>query len=415
MDDSTYDEFSARWRIHRMKERIRILFRQQPFYKSEDLWGAFVDIPHIAAVDVLNEIVNNKTFQIQYRNQTGYIRYCNRYYMFQPNVYSDLTIPLAIRVAKFPVKRDSYMPVQYEIPEIIEEHEEQPIDLVESFWRAVMTWTQQLSESVEYVSLPGEIHERCILLSHDDAELLDVYLQNIEMIEWFHTSFHASTEQNSEAFRKTLLFFFWDEWLTLEEQKYIVYSSGINVLECITNYQYIMGRKLINRFFDPKTGHIQYLCEDGSECVKSIIDEVIRDKREPIKTFAVNVETTGLLYGIIVPKNGDLVFKTDTPPEVGGNLGRGKECGNVTGTSGHITKLIQIGDILQENGKTDFDLNNASILRTRKIKNATRVCTLLNLMIRFLDANEIEGKRWFFRPIDTYYIGYKGLFRPGRK
>jgi hypothetical protein len=235
---------------------------------------------------------------------------------------------------------------------------------------------------------------------------------DIEMIEWFHTSFHASTEQNSEAFRKTVLFFFWDEWLTLEEQKYIVYSSGINVLECITDYRYELGRVLINRFIDPKTGHLQYLCEDGTGCVTSIINEVIRDKREPLKTFAVNVETTGSLYGIIVPKYGELVFKTDTPPQVNGEIGRGKECGNVTGTTGHIQKLIQLGVILQENGKTDFDLNDVSLNRTRKVKNATRVCTLLNLITRFLDADEIEGKRWFFRPIDTYYIGYKGVFRP---
>ena len=415
-DDSTYDEFSARWRIQRMKERIRTLFKEQPFYQSEDLWSAFADIPRLASIDVLNEIVNNKTFQIQYRNQSGYIRYCNGYYMFQPNVYADLTIPLAIRVAKFPVKRDSYMPIQYEIPEIEEEeHVEQTIELVESFWLAVMRWTQELSENVEYTTLPGEINERYIALSHDDTELLEFYRQNIEMIEWFHTSFHASTEQNSEAFRKALLLYFWDEWLTLEEQKYLVYSSGINVLECIKDYQYNMGRILINRFIDPKIGNIQYLCENGTECVKSIIDEVIRDKAEPIKTFAVNVETTGLLYGIIVPKNGDLVFKTDKPPEVDGKLGRGKECGNVTTMTGHITNLVQIGDILKQNGKTDFDLNNSSLLRTRKIKNSTRACTLLNLIIRFLDTNELEGKRWFFRPIDTYYIGYKGLFRPGRK
>jgi hypothetical protein len=106
LDDSTYDEFSARWRIQRMKERIRTLFRQQAFYLSEDLWEALADIPRLAAVDLLNDIVNNKTFQVQHGTLSGYIRYCNGYYLFQPNVYVDLTIPLAIRTASFPVKRD---------------------------------------------------------------------------------------------------------------------------------------------------------------------------------------------------------------------------------------------------------------------------------------------------------------------
>ena len=31
LDDSTYDEFSARWRIHRVKERFKSLFSQQAF------------------------------------------------------------------------------------------------------------------------------------------------------------------------------------------------------------------------------------------------------------------------------------------------------------------------------------------------------------------------------------------------
>jgi hypothetical protein len=56
-------------------------------------------------------------------NLTGYIRYCNGYYIFQPNVYLDLTIPLAIRAAKFPIKRDLFAPLEYEMPEIVEEEE----------------------------------------------------------------------------------------------------------------------------------------------------------------------------------------------------------------------------------------------------------------------------------------------------
>ena len=82
--------------------------------------------------------------------------------------------------------------------------------------------------------------------------------------------------------------------------------------------------------------------------------------------------------------------------------------------TGHITRLIEIGDILKENGKSDFDLNRAMI-STRKIKNSTRACTLMDLLIRFLDTDNIEGKRWFFRPVQSLYTGHKGLFRPGKK
>jgi hypothetical protein len=235
------------------------------------------------------------------------------------------------------------------------------------------------------------------------------------MVEWFHTAFHASTQQNSESFRKAVITYFWDEWLTLDEQKYLIYSSQLNVLECILDQQYRIGRLLVNRMVDPKSGALLYLCEKGTECIKAIVDEVIRDEREALKRFPVNVETTGSIYGIIVPKNGEFVFKTDKPPEVGGKLGRGKECRNVTTMTGHLSKLIQIGDILKQNGKTDFQLNRTVLLGLRKITNSTRACTLLDLCLRFVNEERLEKKKWFFRPVESYYIGYKGLFRPGRK
>jgi hypothetical protein len=415
MDDSTYDEFSARWRVQRMKEIIRALFRDQAFQPSERLWEAFADIPRLAAVDLLNDIVNNKTFQVQHGSQSGYIRYCNGYYLFQPNVYADLTIPLAIRIASFPVKRDLYTPVEYKIPEMEEEiHDDQSLELVEAFWGAVLRWSSYLSTSVRYAKPPNEIEQYRVEISRDDMDLLKLYLENIEMIEWFHTSFQASTQKNPESFRKAVLCYFWDEWLTLEEQKYLVYSIEIDVRDCVRDHQYGIGRLIVNRFMDPKTGHLQYLC-NGEECTRAIKDEVIRDEAEPIKSFATNVNTTGSIYGIIVPKNGKVVFKTDKPPEVGGKLGRGKECGNVSGKENRLVSLIQIGDILIQHGKSDFRLNRATLTGPHKIAGPVRNCTLLDLCLRFLDNEQIEGKKWFFRVVEAYYIGYRGLFRSGRK
>ena len=79
--------------------------------------------------------------------------------------------------------------------------------------------------------------------------------------------------------------------------------------------------------------------------------------------------------------------------------------------TGHISNLVEIGDILKTAGKSDFDLNRGIILGTRKIKNSTRACTLLNLLIRYLDVDVINGKRWFFRPVLAFYTGHKGTYR----
>jgi len=412
IDDSTYDEFSSRWRIQQMKDRIRALFSQQTFYQSEDLWNLFADIPRLAAIDLLSDIVNNKTFQVKHGDRSGYIRYCNGYYIFQPNVYMDLTIPLAIRVAKFPVKRDTYTPIEYE-EEVVEEKTEmkQMTYSIEQIWTAIASWVQRLSESATYIQPPDEIAQRIIDISHDDKEQSGVYYQILEMIEWLHTSFQKSTNKNPESLRRTLLFYFWDEWLSLDEQKSLIYSTGANVLECIKENQYTFGKTVINRFIDPKTGELHYLCEQGNQCATSVIDAVRRDKEEPIRSFVLNRKTTGNLYGFVVPKNGGVVFKSDIPPEVGGKIGRGKECGNVSIMVEHITNLIKIGDVLQRANKTDFDLHREAITDTRRIRNSTRVCVLLNLLLRFLNEEQVEQKQWFFRSVNAYYRGYKGVFR----
>ena len=417
IDDSTYDEFSARWRVNRMKERIRVLFAEQPYYQSEDLWNVFADVPRLASVDLLTDIVDNKSFQVRHGDLTGYIRYCNGYYIFQPNVYADLTIPLAIRVAKFPIKRDLYAPLEYEIPEMLEEDAEKANtrESIEGIWSAISEWCQRLSTSIKYITPPGEIEQRILEVSHDDSEVIDKYRQILEMVEWFHTSFQKSSDKNPESFRKAVIFYFWDEWVTLEEKIFLVYNTSLNVLECISENQYSLGKILVNRFMDSKTGEIQYLCEGGIMCLKSIVDEIKRDKTEKIQAFKVNIDTTGEPYGFIVPKNGDIVFKTAEPPNEGGKIGRGKECGNVSTMTGHIANLVQIGDILKAAGKTDFDLSRGIILGTRKIKNSTRACTLLDILIRYLDADNIQAKRWFFRPVQAFYTGHKGTFRPGKK
>ena len=409
MDDSTYDEFSARWRVHQIKQLIRERFEEQSFYQSEDLWSIFgvMNIPRLIATDLLREIVNNKTFQIRHGNITGYIRYCNGYYLFQPNVYMDLTIPLAIRTARFPIKRDQYAPVMYEVPESEEQQEERETHLesVESFWRAIVEWIDELAVNTRYRSPPVEI-ERHIKSASDNPS--ETYLQLIEMIYLFHSSFHLSTPKNPESFRKTLLFYFWDEWMTLEEQTFLVRSTGLNLHELIRENQYSFGKMIVNRFLHPKTGAIYFTCEEGKECMKSVVDQIQGSTTDPLRQLQVNKKTAGALYGYNVPKDGHIVFKTNKSPEVNGKIGRGSECMIVSNVKEHLSNLMLIGEILQTHVHTDFKLNREWLITERSIKGSIRICTLMNILLRFMDAERINDKRWFFRSVEAYYTGHKG-------
>ena len=409
MDDSTYDEFSAQWRIQQIKQLIRERFEEQPFYQSEDLWSIFgaMNIPRLIATDLLREIVNNKTFQIRHGNIAGYIRYCNGYYLFQPNVYMDLTIPLAIRTARFPVKRDQYAPVMYEVPESEEQQEERETHLesAESFWNAVTEWIVELATNSQYRSPPVEI-ERHVKSASDNPS--ETYLQIIEMIHLFHSSFHISRPKNPESFRKALLFYFWDEWMTIDEQTFLVRSTGLNLHELIRENQYPFGKLVVNRFLHPKTGAVYFTCEEGKECVKSVVDQIQRSTTDPLRQLQINKKTSGALYGYNVPKDGHIVFKTNKSPEVNGKIGRGSECMIVSNVKEHLSNLMLIGEILQARIGTNFNLTRELLVTERSIKGSIRICTLMNILLRFMDAERMDDKRWFFRSVEAYYTGHKG-------
>jgi len=413
VDDSTYDEFSARWRIYQIKQLIRERFEEQSFFQSEDLWSTFalLNIPRLIATDVLREIVNNKTFQIRYRDQSGYIRFCNGYYLFQPNVYEDLTIPLAIRVARFPVKRDQYQPIAYQPiyrEESKQEHNSE-LESVETYWKSIVDWVQELSSHARYSQPPADIAQHIKSTTDTSSE---TYIQMIEMIEMFHSSFHRSEQKNPESFRKAVSFYFWDEWLTLEEQTYLVKSTGMNLHEYIKENQYQFSKFTVNRFLNPKTGEISVTCEnaDQKEC-DAVASQLARSTSDPLRQFQVNKKTTGSFYGYVVPKSGHMVFKTNEAPEVNGKIGRGSECIIVSNIKERLVQLISIGDLLKAHRKTDFNLNKESLFESHMIKGSTRVCTLLNLLLRFLDAERLDNKRWFFRSVEAYYTGHKGTVR----
>jgi hypothetical protein len=145
------------------------------------------------------------------------------------------------------------------------------------------------------------------------------------------------------------------------------------------------------------------------------VEEIEGDKKDVMQAFSVHRRTTGMFYGFVVSKNGNMVFKTAAPPDTGKKVERGLECENVSTMTGHVAKLIQLGDVLRSEDQHDLDLNGNMIRNERPIQNSTRACTLLNIVLRYMDAVRIQGKRWFFRPVQAFYIGHASSFRGASK
>jgi hypothetical protein len=123
-DDSTYSEYAARWREAKLRDRLRRIFREQLFVDPDTLKGLFNDVPAPVRTELLLRTVNNKLFEVEHEPQPGhivkgYIVYCNGYYVFQPFAYVDIHIPLSVRAAKYPVRRDEFDPAKFRIEDLL--------------------------------------------------------------------------------------------------------------------------------------------------------------------------------------------------------------------------------------------------------------------------------------------------------
>ena len=380
----------------------------------------------MALIDVFNEIINNKTFQVRHKNIKGYIRYCNGYYIFQPNVYTDLSIPLAIRSAQFPVKRDVFTPVAYEASQVPVQ-KVGVIKNIDTIWSSVDKWITYLSTNHKPIQPPVEIDTWRIARSDGNQELLKMHYEIITTLMWFHHSFHRSQNQEPASFRRALLFYFWDEWLSIDDQKWLLYSSGLELEECVADHHYKIGKTTVHRFIEPVRGEMEFICVNDKECNcpdpttctctkykmcdAGIIDFIESKNDEPIRTITITNDTAGALFGFIVSKHGTYIMKHDKPTDTVMERFKGLECANRSGMTGHIKDLVMLGEILEENNMGNFGLTTDILKTVRKIANARCACTLIDFILRYMNDIKLDDKRWFFRSVEAAYIGYRGTFK----
>ena len=422
-DESTYDEYYMKWKLNILKKRFQYIFSEQPFYSSEDVHTMFDDIPQNVKAELFRSVIDNKGFKIMHAGKEGYIHYCNTYFLFQPFVYTDISIPLSIRSASFPVKRDAYIPKKISKKVEIIEHVETKEDLqtereqLIKWWEHVNIW---ISKTVDTSSIEDELPippstgiRKGIIVSHDPGTRKTkktVYDNISEAIEFFLKRVFEATDVSKENIKQIIRTFLWDKFLSSDEKGYFIGKNNNqydNLFETIN----IVGKRQVYRILQ-EDSTISFMCkhDDGTiiKCERSVSDMIDRDVSDPVSR-KISKETTGSIYGFIVSKEGKPIFKTSEPPEPGKPVLKGIECANVSNINIHIGKIIQLGTFLKDAGLHNLNLDDR--LKTpgsEKLYNALKSCTLLELVLRYMNTLRVHNKEWFYRPIRSYYTGHKG-------
>jgi hypothetical protein len=420
-DDSTYSEYAAKWRESELKQLFREAFAEQPFYAFEDLWEQrFGDIPVAARADLFSNIIDNKAFQVSHKGTSGYIKFCNGYYVFQPNVYMDLHIPLAVRSAQFPVRRDHFEPehriteesasVSASAPEVAR------FNLVDT-WNGIVEWADMLKdiESEEEVpkEVPAVIYDRIQHMSNRDAAAIMKYKFIMETIAWFHESV-IETSGSRRTFRKTILQFMWDNWFSMDEQLELLHAEANKAYDMVKDSEVHVSGYDVIRLYNAGNATVQYIC-NATVCSAAIAN-IVKEEEEPIPSlFSRQKESyaTGEYYGFLSSKDAELVFRINPKflPQAKIKLG-GVQCGLNSNIDQKHKILLKLGRILEKASLPDLDLRPDVIqMGKRLIENAVRGCTLLELVLRYMELSEVNGQRWFFRPVFARLIGYTGRFK----
>ena len=409
LDESTYDEYAVRWRESELKSAIRKLFESgQPEFQLADILDAMSAVPHKAISGLLSEIVGNQSFRIRVGDAEGYIVYRNGYFMFQPDYLADIRIPLALRVAHIPVKRDSFdptamklqvaKPVEQEAPAEAqaqapeeaqaeaqaEAKEDKAIEKVaeakaeaapaaaplepkagsiQQYWTAIEGWATAIHTGTAPTDEIPTTVLQAIAARYvgDEQEREKSWLT---MINWMYEHIEGSEEYSAEqkqsyrsGLSQTLIEFIWDESLRPGEQLQLIADS--DVAKSAARQQIVQkGSTTAFRFVDPITGVLKYVC-GAAPCSDAVTRVFETDYEDPVNSMKANTDTTGAIYGFNVPKSKErrLIFKTSSaPPAPGGKPEKGGECAIISTISYHIQMLKRISDILVEEGYPRFIL-----------------------------------------------------------
>lgn len=440
IDYSTFDEFTMRQYRSIIKKTLIDLITEdkgeldiegaegQAFIDFEKIVENLSDYPAEMLRYLLNEMILEKERIISTKYGNGYLIYRNGYYIFQPDRLKDTRIPLAVRFARLPVPRDHYPPQPVEVSEQIEKEAstlsetEDSSDLWDDVLRwadairtgKAVTWKKITRQSQELKSVPVELLKKVQQL-RQSVGIGKVQEEKLQMITWVYSAV-KDDEGARNVLADVLCQYIWDEFITIGTQKEILLRTPNDpfLRRVIGESFWTFKGRLYIRFRNYKEDTIEYYCPNETgvydKCSDARVADIERAKgSDPLLQVPLTDKTTGFRYGFIGynPKVEKIVYKRGTPPVEGKKVGRGAECSITSQTTFEKKMLETFGDVLRADGKNDFGLNSTYMGKVDNyIENSIRYCTLGNLVLRYMDALRVQGKRWFFRPIESKLLGH---------
>jgi hypothetical protein len=457
-DNSTYDMYAARFAEQTLIGRLKKLFKEQVWFRWEDIQAIFQDIPKEILMSLLMRVVSNPSIIFENGDLQGHILYRNNLFIFQPNTIQDQAIPLAFRYGRYPVKRDSYepavlasapiaaitrpgapiaapvavpgavpgaapgaapvIPVAPGAPVTATMTAPMPIATpmaAKAFWTQlniwINTWTDGKSTIVENIpnSEANPLSKAILAYVEGDNAKKDNIETRLKKLQWWGRSI-ANVPGGLSDLRLVARQFAWDSFIKGPDQVSLIHETVPHVGEAGDEQYMMAGTVKALRYLAVDTREPVYICSDGTTCPPSVLQLFTGSKTDPVVTARANVKVSADLYGFMVPWENTMMFKTNTPKPEGKDPGGGAACSIVSNVTGHRKKLTELGTILANYSEgNSFDLTDAMLTGGRKLTGAPNFCALMEIVLRWMDVRKAlyGNKRYFYRPLSAYYSKHR--------
>ena len=413
-DSSTYDEYTARFQMNRLKNYlIDRITKGTPFVTFEKISNDFAIIPAPLLRSLLTDIIQQR-IRIVTKYGTGSIILRNGYYIFQPSSLKDTSIPIALRTMVVPVPRDRFEPKAEELVQHVSGDGTGDGAGSEALWPSVLAWTGKIRNGEEGAGAVPEAIVVAVNALKQSLGKTKAQGERLEMLSWLYNNVKGDAEVRG-VYADIVAEFFWDEFVPTAV-KVALFKSGHEdeTLQAVAKESFwIMEDVTYIRILDSTTNDIVYLyvnagaaADTVDPCPRAVIEVLEKDTvRDPLLKKKINVITTGYEYGFIIfhPKKKQLVYKKNTPPVPGAKITRGSECSINSNTSYEMKRLRTFGKKLQEAGKHTLGMD---VIHEDSARNSVRVCTVSDMVMRYLDKIQFNAKRWFYRPLEAKLHGH---------
>jgi len=437
-DNSTYDMYAARFAEQTLISRLKRLFKEQVWFRWEDIQKIFQDIPKEILMGLLMRTVNNPSVLFENGNLQGHIIYRNNLFIFQPSTIQDQAIPLAFRYGRYPVKRDSYepmslatvepavtrgIPIQKPVTEAADAAKNTVATVVptntylaaKAFWTQVNLWIDAWTDGKTQIleNIPNSdtnpLSKAILAYVEGDNGKKDNIETRLKKLQWWGRSV-ANVSGGLRDLRVVARQFAWDSFIKGQDQLLLLHDTLPYVGETGNEQYMLIDTVKAMRYLAVDTKEPIYICADGSPCPPSILQLFTSSKTDPVVTAKADQKVSGELYGFMVPWENTMMFKTNTPKAEGKDPGGGAACSIVSNVTGHRKKLTELGEILAKyNEGNTFDLTNESLTGARKLTGAPNFCALMEIVMRWMDVRRTlyGNKRYFYRPLSAYYSKHR--------